>query len=74
MSLLFCILYIQAHGLFLKLNMSLVLNRQDAKNAKVPGCSLLSSGNIEFVGLGELGVLAVRQIGALQEKTMYTGP
>jgi len=38
--------------------------------AKFSRHSLPANGNIDFVGLGDLGVLAVKQIGALQEKTM----
>ncbi|MFZ4395744.1 MAG: hypothetical protein ACOYOU_08985 [Kiritimatiellia bacterium] len=45
-------------------------NRQDAKYAKFPRRCLSAGENIEFVGLGDLGVLAVGQIVKLQEKTM----
>ncbi len=61
-----------AHGLFLKLHLSPGFNRQGAKNAKIPKRNLPACGNIDFVGLGELGALAVKQIGALQEKAMAT--
>ena len=40
------------------------------KNAKFPRCSLSAGGTSDFIGLGDLGVLAVRQIGVFQEKTM----
>ncbi|MFZ4394874.1 MAG: hypothetical protein ACOYOU_04520 [Kiritimatiellia bacterium] len=62
-----------AHGLFLKHHISRVFNRQDAKYAKFPRRCLSAGGNIEFVGLGDLGVLAVGQIVKLQEKTMQGG-
>ena len=47
-----------------------VFNRQDAKYAKFPRRCLSAGENIEFVGLGGLGVLAVGQIVKLQEKTI----
>ena len=62
------------HGLFLKHHISRVFNRQDAKYAKVTRRGLSAGGNIEFVGLGDLGVLAVGQIVKLQEKTMVFLP
>jgi hypothetical protein len=40
------------------------------KYAKFPRRCLSAGENIEFVGLGDLGVLAVGQIVKLQEKTM----
>ncbi|MFZ4396700.1 MAG: hypothetical protein ACOYOU_13850 [Kiritimatiellia bacterium] len=43
---------------------------QDAKYAKFPRRWLSAGENIDFVGLGDLGVLAVGQIVKLQEKTM----
>ncbi len=58
------------HGLFLKHHISRVFNRQDAKYAKCFSRCLFAGGNIDFVGLGDLGVLAVGQIVTLQEKTM----
>ncbi|MFZ4395273.1 MAG: hypothetical protein ACOYOU_06550 [Kiritimatiellia bacterium] len=59
-----------AHGLFLKHHISRVFNRQDAKYAKFSRRCLSAGENIEFVGLGDLGVLAVGQIVKLQKKTM----
>ncbi|MFZ4397242.1 MAG: hypothetical protein ACOYOU_16625 [Kiritimatiellia bacterium] len=58
------------HGLFLKHHISRIFNRQDAKYAKFPRRCLFAGQNIEFVGLGDLGVLAVGKIVRLQEKTM----
>ena len=58
------------HGLFLKHHISRIFNRQDAKYAKFPRRFLSAGENIKFVGLGDLGVLAVGQIVKLQEKTM----
>ena len=63
-----------AHGLFLKHHISRVFNRQDAKYAKFPRRWISAGENIDFVGLGDLGVLAVGQIVKLQEKTMPVGP
>ena len=63
-------MYFLAHGLFLKHHISRVFNRQDAKYAKFLRRCLSAGENIEFVGLGDLGVLAVGQIVKLQEKTM----
>ena len=58
------------HGLFLKHHISRVFNRQDAKYAKFPRRCLSAGANIELVGLGDLGVLAVGQIVKLQAKIM----
>ena len=44
----------RGHGLCLKRYMSPVFNRQDAEYAKFPRLSLPASGNIDFVGLGDL--------------------
>ncbi|MFZ4397986.1 MAG: hypothetical protein ACOYOU_20430, partial [Kiritimatiellia bacterium] len=45
------------HGLFLKRHISRIFNRQDAKYAKFPRRCLFAGENIEFVRLGDLGVL-----------------